>query len=142
MLKSILAVVGLGAVLAMGAGIARASTDDYRFEAVQKQVLASPSATVAVRLVRISTGKTVGDAVLFQPRMEMPMEGMPAMESEISAARPNGKGDYLFTADLSMPGAWVMKVSAKVQGETGTISGQIPFVAKPDHGHMDGMNHP
>ena len=132
-----IAAFGLGMVILVGVvGAAKADPKDYRFEAVQTQVAATVSTTIAVRLVRVSDGTPVVGAILFQPKLEMPMDGMAPMPTQVLPATPDGKGTYPFTADLSMAGPWVLKVSAKVQGEALTISGAVPFTAGPaTHAH-------
>ncbi|MGE5505422.1 MAG: FixH family protein [Actinomycetota bacterium] len=115
--------------LALLAAQAIAAPNDYRFEPVQSNVAASPTATIAVRLVHVPTGKPVGDAIVFQPKVVMPMDGMAPMATAVKAGAPDGKGVYPFTADLSMAGPWTLTVSAKVQGEAATITGTVPFTA-------------
>ncbi len=135
------------AVLAGPVGSAVAGPQDYRFEAVQKDVPATANAMMAVRLVHIPDNKPVAGAILFQPKLEMPMEGMAPMMAPVKAAAPDGKGNYPFTADFSAPGPWVLTVSAKVQGEPGTVTGSVPFVATAGsaaadaHSGMAGMAH-
>lgn len=136
-----LAALGLGAALLASAGNAHADPKDYRFEAVRKEVDASSHATVTVRLVQSSSGKAVANAVLFLPKMEMPMTGMAPMATTVSAASPDGMGEYPFVADLSEAGPWTLTVSAKVQGEAATIVGSVPFVAEAGRSPMDGMSH-
>jgi len=110
-------------------GAAAADPKDYRFEAVQAQVPASAAATVAVRLLHVPSGKPVVNAVVFQPKMEMPMDGMGPMATTVKAAAPDGTGTYPFVADLAMAGPWTLTLSAKVQGEAATITGSVPFTA-------------
>lgn len=124
---------GAAAAAAMGAmlmaGPATADPKDYRFEAVQPHVAASPTTIVAVRLVHVPSGKPVTDALVLPPKMEMPMAGMAPMATKVSPATPDGKGAYAFTADLSMDGPWTLQLAAKVQGEAGTVTGTVPFTA-------------
>ena len=128
-------------IMAGMAGTAQAASTDYRFEAVEPQVAVSPTATVVVRLVHLPDGKPVAGAILFQPRMEMPMSGMAPMPTKVAPGTPDGKGLYPFVADITMTGPWILSVSAKVQGETATIGGTIPLIAvqaphnPADHGH-------
>lgn len=127
-------VVGLGAA----SGTALADPKDYRFEAVDSQVVVSPTATVAVRLIHLPDGKPVAGAIVFQPKMEMPMGNMAPMPTKVAPGTPDGKGIYPFTADIGMAGPWTLTVSAKVQGEATTISGSVPFVAAAAvHGSAD-----
>lgn len=117
---------------------AKADPKDYRFEAVQSQVPASEDAAVAIRMVHLPDGKPVLNAIVFQPKMEMPMANMAPMATKVSAVVPDGKGAYTLTADLSMAGPWTLSVSAKVQGETATIVGTVPFTATgSSHGGSD-----
>ena len=134
---------GLGAAVMAGtAGTAKADPKDYRFEAVKAEVPATATATVAVRLIHLPDGKAVTNAILFQPKLDMPMEGMAPMPTKVAPAAPDGLGTYPFTADLSMAGPWVLTVSAKVQGEQATLIGTVPFTATAhDHGAMGGMDH-
>jgi len=122
----------------VAASAAQAGPADYRFEAVAPEVAAAPAATIAVRLIHLPDRTPVKDAVLFQPRLEMPMAGMAPMTARVAAAPPDGTGVYPFTADLSMAGPWILSLSAKVQGETATLTGSVPFTAVAGghaHGH-------
>ncbi|MCR6631324.1 MAG: FixH family protein [Magnetospirillum sp.] len=122
-------VLVLSAILAGASVNAWADAKDYRFEAVQPEVAAASDAAVAVRLVHVPTGKPVTDAIILPAKMEMPMAGMAPMATKVSPAKPDGKGAYVFTADLSMAGPWTLQVAAKVQGEPATITGSVPFTA-------------
>jgi len=130
---------GLGVAVMVGiAGTVQADPKDYRFEAVKAEVPAVANATIAVRLIHIPDGKAVANAVLFQAKLAMPMEGMAPMPTTVAPAAPDGLGAYLFTADLSMAGPWTLTVSAKVQGEAATIVGTVPFTAQAaDHASMN-----
>jgi hypothetical protein len=119
----------VSAILAGSSAAAWADPKDYRFEAVQPHVAVSPDTVVAVRLVHVPTGKAVADAIILPARMEMPMAGMAPMTTRVSPGRPDGKGAYTFTADLSMAGPWTLHLAAKVQGEPATIAGSVPFTA-------------
>lgn len=125
----------VGGVLVLSAALAGLSMNawadpkDYRFEAVQPHVAISPQTEVAVRLVHVPTGKPVTDAIILPAKMEMPMAGMAPMPTKVSAAKPDGKGGYVFSADLTMAGTWFLNVAAKVQGEAATVTGSVPFTA-------------
>ena len=122
--KTVFAAVGL---VMLAGGTAKADPKDYRFEAVQAALPASATTTIAVRLVHIPDGKPVTGAIVFQPKMEMPMTGMAPMATKIAPLAADAQGNYRFTADLSMVGPWVLSLSAKVQGEAATLSGSVPF---------------
>ena len=128
-MRKVFAVLALSALLAGAATGAWADPKDYRFEAVQPHVAISPQTAVAVRLVHLPTGKPVTDAIMLPARMEMPMAGMAPMTTKVSPAKPDGQGAYVFTADLTMAGTWLLTLSAKVQGEAATVTGTVPFTA-------------
>lgn len=128
-MRKVAGVLVFSALLAGAAPGAWADPKDYRFEAVQPHVAISPQTAVAVRLVHVPTGKPVTDAILLPARMEMPMAGMAPMPTKVSAAKPDGQGAYVFTADLTMAGTWLLNLAAKVQGEAATITGTVPFTA-------------
>lgn len=129
-------VLVVATALAGWSGCAWAAAQDYRFEAVQPHVAISPATELAVRLVHIPSGKPVTDAIMLPAKMEMPMAGMAPMTTKVSAAKPDGKGGYGYTADLSMAGTWILKLAAKVQGEAETVTGQVPFTAASgSHNH-------
>ncbi|PKU22675.1 FixH family protein [Telmatospirillum siberiense] len=113
----------------MAAGSAHADPKDYRFEAVQAHVKAAGDTVVALRLIHIPDNKPVTDAVIFGSKMEMPMAGMAPMATKVAALKSTTPGEYRFQTDLSDGGSWTLTVSAKVQGETGTVSGSVPFIA-------------
>ncbi len=126
----------LASALAAGAtawilttGVAVAGPADYRFEAVQPHVKAASDTVVAVRLVHLPDNQPVKDAVIFSSKMEMPMPGMAPMATKVSAVKPSNPGEYPFQTDLSMGGSWTLVLAAKVQGETTTITGSVPFMA-------------
>lgn len=128
-MRTVANVLALSALLAGAATAAWADARDYRFEAVQPHVALAPQSAVAVRLVHVPTGKPVADAIMLPAKMEMPMAGMAPMATKVSPARPDGKGAYVFTADLTMAGTWLLNVAAKVQGEAATVTGAVPFTA-------------
>ncbi len=112
------------------AGAAKADPKDYRFEAVQPNVQASSETPIAVRLVHLPDKMPVKDAVIFSTRMEMPMEGMAPMTTAIKAVKSPMPGEYHFLTNFSMEGPWALTLAAKVQGEAGTVTGTVPFVAR------------
>lgn len=118
----------LTATLLLTAGTAFAAPADYRFEAVKPHVNASSNAVVTVRLIHIPDNQPVKDAIIFSSKMEMPMAGMAPMATKVTAVKPTAPGEYPFQSDLSMAGSWNLVLSAKVQGETGTVTGSVPFM--------------
>lgn len=118
-----------GALMICAAGNAFADPKDYRFEAVQPHVAAAGDAMVTLRLVHLPDNKSVADAVIISSKMEMPMSGMAPMTTKVSAVKSSKPGEYPFQSDLSAGGSWTLTVSAKVQGEAGTVTGSVPVMA-------------
>lgn len=118
-----------GLVAASALSAARAAPQDYRFELAQKQVKAGNDAQLAVRLIHVPSGKPVENAVIFQTRLDMSPMGMADMTSRATLLKADEPGVYKFRAPLSMEGDWSLQLSAKVPGETDTISGKVQFKA-------------
>ena len=108
--------------------IAFAGSDDYAFEAVKADIKTSNVATIAIRLLHKPDGKPVTGAVIVQTRLIMPHEGA-EMTSAIAPLSSPEPGVYAFMAPMMMAGRWVLSVTAKVQGESETVSGTIMFAA-------------
>lgn len=103
---------------------------DYAFELINEQ-LQQGSAVVDVRLVDKGSGKLVPDAVVFARRIDMAPEGMPTMTSNLETQPPPQPGVYRFKTDLTMEGAWLLSLAAKVQGKTGTVQSKLLLKAVP-----------
>ncbi|MGI8851705.1 MAG: FixH family protein [Methyloceanibacter sp.] len=109
---------------------ARAAADDYAFEPVKLE-LQKGDATVGVRLIQKSTGRPVADAVIVRTRIDMAPDGMPTMESPLTAEPSSEPGVYSFKTDLPMAGRWLLSIAAKVQGEPETVVGKITYTVTP-----------
>lgn len=105
-----------------------ADPKDYTFVPVSGHVQPSTTAPIAVRLVHTPTKKAVADAIIIQARLEMPMPGYPPMVGKVLPKGADGTGVYSFVADLSMQGQWTLTLAAKVNGESGTITGTVPVM--------------
>lgn len=110
-------------------GAAYAAAADYRFEVVGQPARAGNQATITLRLTHIPTGRAITDAVIFQTRLEMPMQGMAPMSGRLSAAQPDGQGNYRLTAEMTMDGEWRLSLSARVQGESEVVRATLPIRA-------------
>lgn len=111
-------------------GAARADIKDYEFQLLQTEVK-SGDAVVAVRLVDKRTGKPVPDAVIFAKRIDMAPDAMPTMTSNIEQIASTDRGVYRFKTNLTMAGGWRLSLSAKVQGETGSLESKLVLKATP-----------
>ena len=125
------AVFGTGAALATAflAPGAIAAAGDYRFELAEARPAGPGKTDVTLRLVRASDGRPVPDAVIFQTRADMAPAGMPTMTGNIAAQPGQRPGTYRFVVDTGMAGNWALTLSAKVQGEPGTVRATVPFSA-------------
>ena len=125
-LRSTLATAAVVAAMNL-TGTAFAGADDYVFEPVKSEIKSSNVATVAVRLLHKPTGKPVTDAAIVQTRLDMAPDGMADMTTAIAPLPSPEPGVYAFKAPLTMVGRWLLTISAKVQGETGTVVGKLIF---------------
>lgn len=116
------------AVLVGVSANAWADPKDYVFVPVAGHVQPSSAAPIAVRLIHTPTKKPVTDAIIVQSRLEMPMQGMAPMVGKVAPKGADGQGVYSFVADLSMQGQWTLNLAAKVQGESGTVTGAVPLM--------------
>jgi len=135
-MRLILPARALGAALiALTIGAAatkgRADVKDFEFRLVNQTAKKGPGAVIDVRLIRKSTGKPVPDAVIFATRLDMSPEGMPTMTTPIEPLPSTEPGVYRFKTDFSMEGSWALSLSAKVQGETGTVENKLVIKAVP-----------
>jgi YtkA-like len=111
--------------LSMPAGVL-AGAQDYRFEAAGPPVKSSKATTVKVRLMHVPDGKPVPGAVIFQTRFDMGPDGMASMTAPAKLMRSNDPSVYQVELEPQMAGNWALSLSAKVQGETETVSGTVP----------------
>lgn len=104
--------------------------DDYVFQLVDNEAKQG-EAFLAVRLAHKPTGKPVPDAVIFARRIDMAPEGMATMAAPLELLPAAEPGTYRFKTDLMMEGGWRLSLAAKIQGETGTVQGQLLIKAVP-----------
>jgi hypothetical protein len=104
-----------------------AGAADYRFEVAGPPVKSGKATTVKIRLVHLPDGKPVPGAVIFQTRFDMGPEGMESMTAPAKLARSNDANLYQLELEPQMGGKWQLNLSAKVQGETETVSGTVPI---------------
>ena len=103
-----------------------AAAQDYRFEAAGPPVKSGKATIVKIRLVHISDGKPVPGAVIFQTRFDMGPDGMAEMTAPAKLVRSSNANLYQLELEPQMGGNWALSLSAKVQGETETVSGSVP----------------
>ena len=121
--------VGCAFVMALSQPV-HAEIKDYEFQLVQAQVKKG-DVDIAVRLIDKRKGKPVPDAVIFTKRIDMAPDGMQEMAEPIDAQPSPEAGIYRFKTTLPMAGNWQLSLSAKIQGETGTLEGKLPVKVVP-----------
>jgi hypothetical protein len=104
----------------------RAGAQDYRFEAAGPPVKSGKATVVKIRLVHIPNGKPVPGAVIFQTRFDMGPDGMASMTAPAKLVRSSDANLYQVELEPQMGGNWALSLSAKVQGETETVTGSVP----------------
>ena len=80
-----------------------------------------------VRLIHVPDKKPVAGAVLFETKADMTPEGMADMSGKVTPVPADQPGLYRFQVETGMAGKWQLSLGAKVQGETGTVRGTVPF---------------
>ncbi len=115
----------LAATLSLAASAAMAGAGDYTFEPVTPEMKKGDDVTLTVRLTNKKTGKPVSDAVIFKTRVDMAPDGMAEMESAVEPLPSKEPGVYAFKTDLPMAGRYQVTLSAKVQGESETVTGKV-----------------
>ena len=124
---------GFGVVLltysTLLAPIAGAAPADYRFELAQAQPAGPSKTDLTVRLIHIPDKKPVAGAVFFDNEADMTPAGMADMTGKVTPLPSDQLGEYHFQVETGMEGKWQLILGAKVQGETGTVRGTVPFAA-------------
>lgn len=119
-----------GAALLMALTLAAvAAPADYRFELAQAQPAGPGKTDITVRLVHVPDKKPVPGAVMFETKADMTPAGMAEMSGKVTPLPSDQPDLYRFQVETGMAGKWQLSFGAKVQGETGTVRGTVPFVA-------------
>ena len=124
------AALAVAAALAPAAG-ALAAAQDYEFRLVTPEVKQGDGAVVAVRLVHKPSGRAVPNAVVYGTRLDMSPDNMPTMTMPLAPVPVGEPGVYRFRTNLAMAGGWALTLTAKVQGEEGTVENRLVFRATP-----------
>ena len=120
-----------GAVLFLASVVyGLAAPNDYRFDLVQAQPTGPGKTAVAVRLVHVPDNNPVVGAVLFATTTDMGPAGMAEMTGKVIPLPSDQPGIYRFQIETGMAGKWALNLGAKVQGEAGTVRGNLVYEAK------------
>jgi hypothetical protein len=117
-------------VAALASAPAWAAPEDYKFELVGPPAKSGKETVLKVRLVHVPDNKAVADAIIIQTRLDMAPGGMAEMAAPVQPMPAGEAGVYQFRAEPSVAGDWALHLSAKVQGEAGTVRGTVPFKAQ------------
>ena len=125
-------IFALFVVATLGPDAARAASDQmtakYKFELVgSPQKAAGGKSIVRVKLVRLSDGKPVPKAVIFETRADMGPDGMATMTAPVKVLPESEPGIYPIEIEPGMAGGWALALAAKVQGEPETVRGTLTF---------------
>jgi hypothetical protein len=120
-----------GAVLFLASVVyGLAAPNDYRFDLVQAQPTGPGKTAVAVRLVHVPDNNPVVGAVLFETKTDMGPAGMAEMTGKVIPLPSDQPGIYRFQIETGMAGKWALNLGAKVQGEAGTVRGNLVYEVK------------
>ena len=115
----------LAGFLLAAVGYPVAAPNDYRFELIQAHPVSPGKTIVTVRLVHVPDSKPVAGAVLFETKTDMGPDGMAEMTGKVSPLPADQPGTYRFQVETGMAGKWQLALGAKVQGEAGTVRGNL-----------------
>lgn len=97
---------------------ARAAASDYRFEVVRPAEASSEAdgrgSTATVALIHTPSGRRITSAEVFRRETML---------------RENGQGNYRLTTYYPLTAGSTLKLSARVPGETGTITSDVRLAA-------------
>jgi hypothetical protein len=120
----------LGIVWVSFATPAVADIKDYEFQLVKSEVNKG-GAIVAVRLINKKTAQPVTGAVIFAKRIDMAPDNMETMDSPVQEVPSNEPSVYRFKTDLTIAGNWRLSLTAKIQGEEGTVESKLVLKVLP-----------
>jgi len=80
-----------------------------------------------VSFIRSAAGAGAPGAVIFQTRFDMGPDGMASMTAPAKLVRSSDTNLYQLELEPQMGGNWALSLSAKVQGETETVTGTVPI---------------
>jgi hypothetical protein len=106
-----------------------AAANDYSFEIVDATAVVGDT-PVTLRLLDADE-EPVEAAVIYALRLDMAPDGMAAMTATLQPVEELGDGRYRFRADLMMEGNWRLQIAAKIQGETETVTAELPLKVMP-----------
>lgn len=107
-----------------------AEAETFSFELVEPSVTVGDGVAVTVRLLDRAGAPTTG-AIIYDVRLDMAPDDMAAMTAPVQPAEELGDGLYRLRTDLIMEGNWRLQIAAKVQGESRTVTSELPLEVVP-----------
>ncbi len=123
--RGIHVLLGAGLVLVAVVEICAADPKDYRIELVDKIVKAEIGAIIRIRVVNISSKKSIPNADVQVNSLDMSPDGMAEMNAKALPMPSNDAEVHSFSADLSMPGRWALSLEAQIPGESGPLRDKL-----------------
>jgi len=109
----------------------RADINIYEFQLIEDEFQIGNRVVIPVRLLDISTGELVPDAIIFANRIDMTPEGRPERDSDLAALPSSEPGIYVFRTNLLEVGNWQLMLVAMLPGITGMVEGRMVLKAVP-----------
>lgn len=99
------------------------------FEAVTAQVPVGKNVRVELKLTGIEPPPAAADITIEKQRLDMGPDGMVGMAAPLKLVTDTRAGVLAFETDLVMAGRWAFSITAKVKGQSATISSTVIFTA-------------
>jgi len=128
--RTLIGAAFLVASASLATGTAAAAPANYRFDLIQAQPAGPGKTSVTVSLVHVPDNKPVAGAVLFDSKTDMGPGGMAEMTGKVTPVSSDQPGIYRFQVETGMAGKWALNLGAKVQGEAGTVRGNLVYEAR------------
>lgn len=131
-MRKFLAVISGGLAMTIAAGLiafalapAIKAASPPTWEAVKAEVPIGKSVRLEVRLA--GGNATPGTMTVTSSRIDMGPEGMPTMSAPLRQVETTTPGVLAFETDLAMAGRWALTLTAKVEGQSEPVKGNVVF---------------
>jgi len=107
-------------------GPAISGAKDYTFVPLTTKISMSHAAQQPLEIKLVDkAGNPVSGAAITRVRLDMAPDGMAQHSASARLASTDKPGIYRLEAEYSMTGRWQLSLTAKVPGETETVSGKL-----------------
>ena len=122
--KSAVAALVILAVSSLLPATSFAASSDYGFDVLAQPIKAGQGATIAVQITQTAIHRNVTNATITGSTLHMLMGSMD-MPVKVQALPQDDKGNYHFSADLTMVGAWTLDLVAAIPGEKAPVKASL-----------------